>query len=54
MELNSREKVLFKIHVKSYIEIMGCSEEEAIKLAEQKITNTRKLGKEMRKIGFTY
>lgn len=54
MQLDSREKVLFEIHVKSYIEIMGCSEEEAKKLAEQKIINTRKLGEEMRKIGFTY
>ena len=54
MQLNSREKVLFEIHKNSYIKMMGGTEQEAIKFAEEKILKTRDLGKQMSKIGYRF
>ena len=54
MQLSSREKVLFEIHKKSYIDIMGGSEDEAIKYAEDKIMKTRNVGQQMNKIGYKF
>mgnify|MGYP005994609701 CR=1 FL=1 len=54
IEMTEREQKIFKIHVKSGMQIMGWNEVEAIKNAEQKILNEREISKHLQEIGFTY
>ena len=52
--MTPREEQMFKVHVRSFMYIMGFPEEEAIEKAKKKILSTRELEKAVRKSGFRY